>query len=556
MEESRSLSGPGTPAAPPTIPWWVSALLVLNALAVGAVSLFSSAMGAGGLHAGALIFAVVDGGPFLLLAILLRTRPRPLFFGALAVAQVFAVMAYLGMALLLSFAWSDTPSTNTSTVQLRFWVLLAAGAQLSAFIWAIRAIRWSRQEHPGSTEALIGGAAMFAWPIVAGAVAMAAGVQLEHAEFTNQRGIEQRLARNSFRIQRCALQYAEQHPDEGFPHALAEMGPRGTKCLERDDIAETHKGYTISYTTEPAYEYARAESFVVTGSAEPERNVGTLTVWGDTAGILERSYWLRPGEKLGARGDEIPIALQSIHDCVEAMRVDGGVPEDITQLLAAVRDVRNTVSYASRGCEGEVVRNAADSVDREWYAERSGYRLSYQRVEDSYRIEARPAAYGESALRSYLMDEAGAVHFTRADRAATDDDPELPACAPYDVGDCAPTPLSVEPHAQFIHPARITLDSVYWLHARASGDTARLPARLTWSFDCNARPADTSSWKPTPTIAAGIPDQSCPPLSYADPPVGDAIVVRLWLRNAAGLVTHLDETIRVDGDSGRELQHP
>ena len=70
------------------------------------------------------------------------------------------------------------------------------------------------------------------------------------------------------------------------------------------------------------------------------------------------------------------------------------------------------------------VRNAAAA----------GYLLTYRPergaagVCDRFRLEARPLRYGETGLRSYLLDESGVVHATPEPRTARPDDPMADDC--------------------------------------------------------------------------------------------------------------------------------
>jgi hypothetical protein len=388
---------------------------------------------------------------------------------------------------------------------------------------------------------------MIVWPIVGGAIAMSANAAIDTAIFNQRKDYHRSLAGNAVRIQRCALQYAEQHPDAGFPPAVAAMGPDGTKCLAHDDVAAEHTGYTVLYVPAPAEEDGRIPSFVVRGTANSDPRAGIFSVWGDSSATLRRGYVV--GDEMSVPGDGIPVQLQSIRDCAEAMRADSDIPTTIGQLLAATKQITNRASYASRGCQGGGVSVAGDSVQAAWFAQEKGYRLSYARVGDRYRIEGRPAKYGESALRSYVLEDSGLVHFTSADRPATADDPELPFCAPYGVGDCTPTPLDVPPQAQFIHARSIPLDGAYWLHVRAMADTARRPVRLSWAIECNVGALGVGEPEPPRRTVNEVADVLCANPRYAKPPVGDSIIVRLWLRNDIGLTTHIDHAIRVAGDT-------
>ena len=189
------------------------------------------------------------------------------------------------------------------------------------------------------------------------------------------------------------------------------------------------------------------------------------------------------------------------------------------------------------------------------WAERYGYRVTFARDGESYRVDGRPVTWGETGLRSYMMAETGPIHFTLENRAATADDPELPPCPAYDVGDCTPSALDTPPDARFLHGNAIGFDGAYTLQVRATGSAERYPSGLVWAIECRV---EADSAEPTPPLHMSTPmaDQQCPNLYWSKTPVGDSIVARLWLRNGAGLTRHIDHVIPVvrkpeDADRGR-----
>ena len=531
------------PTAPRTAPSWLAILLLVNAIVVGVLSATRPHES----NWSVAIYVIYGGAPYIALGIALRTRPCPFVYGALAGAQLLAFLSVILLLAAMAMGWSDAPSGATAIAGGRIVVMVFALVQLAGFFWAVGAIRaWNGE---GATrEAATGVAAMIAWPLVAGLLAEYAGTQVDHLLY--MRGVEdaQMLVRNAVRIQRCALQFAERNPEAGYPRGLAALGPSGTRCLERDDIAATHKRYTISYVPEPADDNDHTPSFVVRGSLKPNHVYGSFSIWGDSSATLRRETLLELDEN-GPPGDSMPAELESVRRCAAAMRADGSIPATIGELNAATKQVVNRVSYASRGCRGGTVAAAADSVDGVWYSRRTGYRVSYARVDDGYRIDGRPAKFGETALRSYMVADTGLVHFTTDDRRATGDDPALPPCPAYDVGDCSPTALTAPPQAQFIHPSGVRFDREYSLHIRVVGDTARLPTGLTWAFECNARALGATDAVPPRSNTNPIADQSCGTPRNLRPPAGDSIPVRLWLRNEAGLTAHVDGLIHVVRDT-------
>jgi hypothetical protein len=519
--------------APRTAPVALCVLLVVNALVIGLISSLeqydSTSSGP--------IFAIAAAAPYLALAVLARRSPRPFVYGAIVMAQLLAFFTAAMLLVILSMGWSDTPGGEGPLGAARLVVVLVAVAQLAGAVWAIVATRgWRASGARG--EALAGGAAMFAWPALAGAVAMQASVSLDRGLVAKHERAEQSLVRAAVRVQRCALGWAEQHPDAGYPRTIAEMGPTGSRCLGPDDVVARDKGWSLAYVVSSPDSSGRAPSFVVHGASQPGPGGSVWRVWGDTSATLRRGWG-----GTSVPGDGIPALVHDLRACVEAVRADGELPGDLGQLWAAIK--RYPLGYAARGCNTGVARQSGDSLDTRLLAGMTGYRISYARNGDGYRVEARPVKFGETALRSYVLADSGPVHFTLDDRPATLDDAVLPPCAPFGVGDCTPTALDAPPEAAFAYPPAIRFDSVYDLHIRVKGDTNSPFVGLEWNVECNARPLGTPAIAPRKFNALPV-DPRCDALSRTDSAfAGDSIVVRLWLRNRAHMVAHTEGTIRV-----------
>ena len=534
-----STSSPGLTAG--RVPVWVSVAMAIDAIGFGiAAALIGASGGSGDVWHGAL-YGILVGGPYLVLPELMRRRPRPLWLGAIAAASIGAALLTSGVLVLLSLGWSDTPGYAHGQRQLMLLVLLAALGQLTVIFWVIREVA----AYGGRSEAVKGFGGMMVWPVVAGMFATMAGNRMDSRRWHQHLREEVALTSTAVHLQRCAIDYAARHPELGYPPSVIAMGPAGTKCLTKDDVARTQGDHAVLYVAEPEDAEGRVDGFVVRGSGHPAQYVGTFSVWGDTSGVLARAWGPEAIDETNAPGDGVPVEMQSIHDCVAAMVADGvSLPANATRLAREFDVGGGGRRWASRGCSGSAPAIAGDTVRAASYAEQHGYRLAYTPVDGGYRIDARPASWGETGLRSYTMRETGPIHYTLENRAATEDDAELPPCPAYDVGDCTPTPLDSLPDARFLHPARLGRDQPYTLGIRATGDERRFPKRLSWAFECRV---ESSAPEPTaPLRMLSEPaDFSCPSAVSGDPGVGDSIVVRLWLRNDAGLTRHVDHVIAI-----------
>jgi hypothetical protein len=148
---------------------WLAVLLLLNATVVGALSATRPHDSNWSLA----VYAIFGGAPYIALGIALRTHPRPFVYGALAGAQLFAMLSVFLLLGAMALGWSDAPSGGAAMAGGRIVVLGFALAQLAGFFWAVAAIRgWAGEG--ASREAAMGLAAMIAWPVVAGSLALAA----------------------------------------------------------------------------------------------------------------------------------------------------------------------------------------------------------------------------------------------------------------------------------------------------------------------------------------------------------------------------------------------
>ena len=123
---------------------------------------------------------------------------------------------------------------------------------------------------------------------------------------------------------------------------------------------------------------------------------------------------------------------------------------DESQAMESMRSVYMTAESYANAHSGFFPDASIDSATREkvectndrprmyHHNEEHGYIIDYQvvpakkpvagcRVAVSYTAAARPAHYGKTGRRSFFVDQTKVIRFTSEDRAATAEDPELPA---------------------------------------------------------------------------------------------------------------------------------
>jgi hypothetical protein len=285
------------------------------------------------------------------------------------------------------------------------------------------------------------------------------------------------------------------------------------------------------------------DSFRVEGEI-PERARGAAEYHaiGDHRGLLRQWAYDRAPHDWD-RTDRGPATLAELRECVERLRAEGELPAD-TAALARAAEAMNEWPCLAPLAWWFRERELESSIDP--------LRFSYERVDDGYRLTARPRRYLETALRSYLLTPENAVHVTLDDRPATPRDPRLPDCLPHDVGDCVPTPADAPPRVAFLHEDVVDAQRPFELRVRVAGDTTRVPTGIMWVWNCNV-PADDSAL-PVPLDqfhGAQLSDYGCASLRDTPLPLRDRVVVRVWLRSAGGTIAWQQDTIRVVNRPGR-----
>ena len=342
------------------------------------------------------------------------------------------------------------------------------------------------------------------------------------------------------RVQACAAQYANDHPDGDYPLTLAAMGPGGQNCLDARAASGRGKGgvkinYVATYD-----ELSRVPTFVVTAEGRAYGKREMLS--GDTAGLAMHGG--------SARGGSFAM-FSKMRNCLALYRAlypERPFPGSIVQLAKVMkrrgRRDQHVPAPLYGGCYlGDDPTPEEERVD-ELLNTNDGHRLSYRaNGPHDYVLEARPITYGETAVRSYMMRYGGDVHVTVLDRPATDEDPVARPCE-YDWGENCFFFPGPPPVIAFVHDTVVDRQFPYTLAARDPRDSTSLPdPSLQFEFDCHAGGHLSNS------RVVGVrpePERSCRPLN--DRGYGlkaGRIAVRLWVVDRTGAISVFQDSVRV-----------
>jgi hypothetical protein len=219
-------------------------------------------------------------------------------------------------------------------------------------------------------------------------------------------------------VARCAFEYFDQHPGEGFPTELARIGPEGTHCVPADLLAPSDSGYEFKYQAgRPSGGKIAHFTYSAVLSADGIRDASSpspMTI--DENGIFS---------SIGFLFNRALILLLDVQNCLERYRLEDAAnhyPVNVAEVLAMKAPYgQDCVRFFGR-----------DDKFTDWPAGHAVlyeyYELTYSATGDKYTIRARPQQWGEEFFRSYLVDESGTVHATPFNRPASLEDPEIKNC--------------------------------------------------------------------------------------------------------------------------------
>jgi hypothetical protein len=264
-------------------------------------------------------------------------------------------------------------------------------------------------------------------------------------------------------IARCAFEYAEAHPQEGFPNRLEELENSGSGCVPLGP-GQALDGHQFEYQATRsgsdgagrggAEAGAQSDGTAGGGSTSVDETNGITVSSATTGNATSVSLRSGPNDKFTARsrGEQLPQGIFSLADLQVNesgvfLRMERGQPFTFSPPLTLMnnlvgclkRDFMVHGGYPSNlhgilGVKGDYGTpcipgfQAKDmSVLALWTNHFSfgSYRFTYTATGkdgwyyQGFRLDARPEEYGKIALRSYFVDQNGVTHATPLNRAAT-----------------------------------------------------------------------------------------------------------------------------------------
>jgi len=245
---------------------------------------------------------------------------------------------------------------------------------------------------------------------------------------------------------KCAFSYAKSHPESGFPESAAQMGPSGSACLTKEQAAGNPEGYSFHYAAEKSEEATRYDRFTAATQLNMQHHYDAALM--DERGIYvlghsaveqksmvsaDQISWDSPG-MYKQPWNVTAWMLPRIEVCSNLLRKESPSSE-YPPALAAILTVKETPNDPDClklfGSRPDPLLQAAANSNR---VEDHGYILDYEPTRDAsgkivhFGVSLRPKTFGEDGVRSYFMDDSGAIHATSEDRPATSADPEAMTC--------------------------------------------------------------------------------------------------------------------------------
>ena len=240
----------------------------------------------------------------------------------------------------------------------------------------------------------------------------------------------------------CSRAYALANPKLGYPWTTASLGPGGTGCVDQSTASgRPTELWQIRYTSNAPNAGRHADRYWLLAS--PSNPLGPF-VYVDTAGAMYRTAFrdradsvLRTRMRFTSAAPAISIppaadvyvlsmaspaaALLDLQSCVLGIRQRHADTLGLCRTLRSTKDGSSTTEYVAQatispGLVTDVARYAITVSP------------SASGIDSSFQIVARPARYGADGLRSFLVDEAKAVHWTSEDRLPTAEDPLVNEC--------------------------------------------------------------------------------------------------------------------------------
>lgn len=333
------------------------------------------------------------------------------------------------------------------------------------------------------------------------------------------------------RVQACAIAFAKERG--GYPSSLAEMGPppSGTGCLDSAHAAGGLGAVTLSYVPGPADSHGLRRGFQVFSSGRIGYQHGEpWMAYGDETGIF------RSGDSAST-----PSAIRVIHGGMHAVRYfracanlrrlahpSTGYPRDWRD----VYEVRETDTHEENmrwlGCYYGDYSAMVNFDTTHTMLNVGAYKPIGDSVVTDYVLEIRPRIYGVTGVRSIRTTARGPVHTTVEDRAATEQDPVVPACA-YEIGDqtCAPEAGGVPASVDVVIPDTVAHGETFQVKITDTRSAASRQRPYQYHVLCHYRKFGDPPEPPRTYDAS--PTAQC----TADSTRAESgwVIVRVWVRD-------------------------
>jgi hypothetical protein len=360
-------------------------------------------------------------------ALLLAIVVAP-FVGVVALHRLRGTSKHVFWGLMLAWLWLLIPASCEAVWRLGYFGLMMLWVPPLNFIFAIAVtIRLTRRA-PWRTTIL----KVFAVGMLLGLAFYA--VEFDAYAVSHLSPIP--LQRALFRIDRCALDFASEHPADGFANGLEQLGPMGSNCTSQELARGKYAGFTLQYSR-------RANGGATSGYvvfARVPRLGGWLSespnYYTDERGLIFMTY---PGnsdqdpaqskERLWDEGLTTPYVFWDVRACVRYLYRDWATEPSLEK-------------YVSDACLKEYnwIDGQPNPINGNQFVYHYKPKVESTGLLTGFTLEARPREYGLSAIRSYLFlvtalpvrpsgpPGSYVVHATTQDRPATEADPLALEC--------------------------------------------------------------------------------------------------------------------------------
>jgi hypothetical protein len=418
--------------------------------------------------------------PAVISVLWLRFKPGRAALGLAAGLGLVNVLTSMSLAAMFFLgAWN--PGDGESA--LGAMGLLVLPNLIVALVAIVMAFRQFGGRAAGPIAAGFGGALVL--DTAAGVLAMILSTMVSMGANFQWGAMDRGIAEAVIHVQACAFQYAERNPEKGYPSTLEEMSAPGSECMDADWVKKA-KAMNVRYTADTPEGGGPIRSFGIQAKVTTFDG-DNIYASADTGGTYTAFSSSEPRDSIGRPlGNERAMwRLEAVRNCALLSRNIGRsdpFPANMREVWRVGE--KRDLDKSFLGCDrfGDV--NTAEGLDALTY---EGQRITYRVEGDAFTIEMRPITYGVTAVNSYLVRDTGLVHRTTSDRAATTNDPVIPACEWADSLMVTPTrcvrfarPKLDAGMVAFLHETEAGPRDVVTLRARDPQDSSRGPDPSLW----------------------------------------------------------------------------